>query len=74
MSHELIGQKVEYSDKKRKKTIGQVVAVRRSPAVIYNTKTGEESPAIQFKIKPEDGSRAFWTASYRAKQGELEHL
>lgn len=45
---------------------GVVVAVRRAEGftLILQGGTGKTFPAIQFRIKPSDGRRSFWTDSF----------
>lgn len=69
--HPALGKKLQYEDGKRK-TIGVVTGVRKG-GIITNRKTGRiNKDTIQLRIKPEDGSRAFWTATMVNVLGDEE--
>jgi hypothetical protein len=71
-----IGSNVEWfkGGPKPKIVRGKVTGIRRSSGIIKDTKTGEQWPGVQFRIKPEDGSRAVWTDAFPDKAGEFSHL
>lgn len=61
-----VGQKVAYRAAGEER-IGTCVEIRRGKGVMVNLKTNKMSANVfQAKIKPDDGSRAFWTCSFQA--------
>lgn len=59
-----IGCEVTYSRSGRGKSrevTGIIQDVRHGYGTVYNVKTGQSWYVIEIKIKPNDGSRAFWT-------------
>lgn len=59
-----IGTKVEFRQSgrgKSKHVFGTVTDVRHGIGEILDMKTGQRWHVIEIKIKPDDGSRAFWT-------------
>ena len=61
---DLLNKEIRYKCK-NKNVVGVIVDIRHSMASIMNMKTKEEFPAAEFKIKPSDGSRAFWTKPFK---------
>lgn len=59
-----IGTEVIYTHPKGHKITGTLQGIRRSGSTIRDTDTGEAWPGVQFKVKPADGSRAFWTITF----------
>lgn len=71
-----IGRHVDYMSTSRKgvKTTrrGVIDGMRRGPGKIVDMVTKQEWPSFQFRIKPVDGGRAFWTTSYPDKTGDMQ--
>jgi len=58
-----IGTEIRYTDGKGKDVKGKLVDKRKGNP-LTNIKTNEtDNDTVQLKIKPNDGSRAFWTRS-----------
>jgi len=59
IDHPWIGAKVKY-----RRTVGTIVATRRGGHMV-DLETGKATDdTVQFKIKPDSGSRAFWTCTF----------
>jgi hypothetical protein len=56
-------------NKGRRQGEGIVTAVRRMPSEMHQS-NGATYPSVQFRVKPSDGGRAFWTVSFPDK-GEV---
>ena len=68
----LIGKEIEYTkcgpDNERKTILGKVIEARLSPARLSKRDCPEKSiPGYQFKIKPLNGGRAFWSDTMAQK-------
>lgn len=65
-----LGTEVDYTNKDDETIRGVVTGIRKSAKTIRNIKTGERWPGIEFRIKPNDGGRQFWTCAYADKKSE----
>jgi hypothetical protein len=55
---------IEYTTTNGLEVKGKIIDIRHSMAVIVDTKTKDRSPAIEFKIKPQNGTRAIWSRPF----------
>ena len=60
-----IGEKIKFKDSKKGTVVGVLVDKKRG-GLLLNLKTGEvDKDTWKLKIKPDNGSRAFWTPSMK---------
>jgi len=59
--HKLIGESVDYDDGKRKCS-GKITGVKYAGIMTERKTLNITGRAIRVRIKPDDGSRAFWSA------------
>ncbi len=65
-NHKMIGKSIEYKDSKGKESKGIVTGAKLGIGILMDVATGESfGRPIMFRIKPNDGSRAFWTGGMR---------
>ena len=66
-----IGEKIKFIDSKKGTVIG-VLVDKKKGGMLLNLKTGEvDKDTWKLKIKPSDGSRAFWTPSMKIAPQEI---
>jgi hypothetical protein len=59
----ILGQRVTYSLGRCPAVSGVVVGARATRTTIWDTRTGQEWPGVQFQIRADNG-RLFWTVTY----------
>lgn len=63
-NHPMLYKKVRYESSGRPPVEGVCTGVRKGPMLV-SLADNTMFPSIQIRIKPKDGSRAFWTKAIR---------
>lgn len=70
-----VGKRVRYSvsGKKTVEPVEVIIeAVRRSSKVIWNSETNEETPGIEFKMRPVAGGKPFWSVTFPDREAKAD--
>lgn len=59
----MVGEAITFDSDRRGEVRGVITAAESVPSLIQHP-DGRWSPSVRFRIKPDDGSRAFWTSSF----------
>ena len=65
-----IGEEINYKDSRGKDVDGTITEMKKGDT-LTNIKTGDtDTDTVRLKIKPNDGSKSFWTSSMHKVKDE----